>query len=70
LRSDDKSYVCDINGWAFAKGGTLNQSVKIYWDSLAHLLKNMVFQKFFPEKAQYLSIQTFKDYKHKFLKQV
>ncbi len=30
----------------------------------------MVFQKFFPDKAQYLSIQTLKDYKYKFLKQV
>lgn len=48
LRSENNSYVCDINGWAFAKGGGLNGEVSIYWDLLAQLLKNMIFQKFFP----------------------
>ncbi len=48
LRSDDKSYVCDINGWAFAKGGGLNGEVTIYWDLLAKMLRNMVFKRFFP----------------------
>ena len=48
LRSDGKSYVCDVNGWAFAKGGELNEEVNIYWDILAEMLKNKVFEKFFP----------------------
>jgi hypothetical protein len=67
LRSDGISYVCDINGWAFAKGGGLNQEVTIYWDLLAEMLKNMVFQKFFPHKAQNLTYLSLKDYKKKSL---
>jgi len=48
LRSNGKSYVCDINGWAFAKAGKNIEETKIYWQIVAKRLKNMVFERFFP----------------------
>jgi len=52
LRSNGKSYVCDVNGWSFVKGN------KKYYEDCAILIRRMVLQKLdmklFLEKPVYL----------------
>ena len=42
IRSNEKSYVCDVNGWSFVKGN------KKYTQDCAFLLRSIIYEKFKP----------------------
>jgi inositol hexakisphosphate/diphosphoinositol-pentakisphosphate kinase len=44
LRANNKSYVCDVNGWSFVKSNPK------YWEDCAIILKKKIFLNFFPDK--------------------
>jgi inositol hexakisphosphate/diphosphoinositol-pentakisphosphate kinase len=48
LRSQNKSYVCDVNGWSFVKGN------KRYYEDCALTLRRMLLQRFAPSKLKEL----------------
>jgi len=48
LRSDGKSYICDVNGWEFASASYLGKQIENYWKICSVLLKDRIFKRFFP----------------------
>jgi inositol-hexakisphosphate/diphosphoinositol-pentakisphosphate 1-kinase len=44
LRSNGRSYVCDVNGWSFVKGNFK------YWDDCSKILRKKIISHFFPSR--------------------
>jgi len=46
LRTNGKSYVCDVNGWSFVKGNTR------YYSDCSHEIIRLILQQFSPSNAE------------------
>lgn len=50
LRTNGKSYVCDVNGWSFVKGNTG------YYSDCSHEIIRLILQQFSPGNAKTLPL--------------